>query len=345
MTIFDLVVSREIVAYWELLMQDREPYLGEELFPNDKQLGLSLSWLKGANGTPVVLKASAFDVAAIPRPRIGVQKLSAEMPFFKESKYVDEELRQQLNTFIAANNQASIDLIIERIFKDEVDLLEGAAARREQMRMMLISTGSISIESNGQLYEYDYHVPSGHIQNATVSWDNPDADIVGDIKKGLDTVEEDTGVRPSRVITSTKVLGYMRKNTTIRDTINDVTNPNKYISDAKLKQFLADEFELTVEIYNKKYAEEDGTKTRFVPEDLFIMLPDGNLGNTMFGTTPEESDLLTSNIANVTITDTGVAVTTTKETDPVQVDTKVTMICLPTFPTADQIYILDTLLG
>lgn len=345
MTIFDLVVSREIVAYWELLMQDREPYLGEELFPNDKQLGLSLSWLKGANGTPVVLKASAFDVAAIPRPRIGVQKLSAEMPFFKESKYVDEELRQQLNTFIAANNQASIDLIIERIFKDEVDLLEGAAARREQMRMMLISTGSISIESNGQIYEYDYHVPSGHIQNATTSWDNPDADIVGDIKKGLDTVEEDTGVRPSRVITSTKVLGYMRKNTTIRDTINDVTNPNKYISDAKLKQFLADEFELTVEVYNKKYAEEDGTKTRFIPEDLFIMLPDGNLGNTMFGTTPEESDLLTSNIANVTITDTGVAVTTTKETDPVQVDTKVTMICLPTFPTADQIYILDTLLG
>ena len=94
MTIFDLILSTEIVAYWELLQQDREPYLGEELFPDRKQLGLSLSWLKGSNGLPVVLKPSSFDAVAIPRKRIGFEKLSAEMPFFKESKYIDEEMRQ-----------------------------------------------------------------------------------------------------------------------------------------------------------------------------------------------------------------------------------------------------------
>ena len=51
---------------------------------------------------------------------------------------------------------------------------------------------------------------------------------------------------------------------------------------------------------------------------------------------------MTGNAANVTITDTGVAVTTTKETDPVNVDTKVSMIFLPSFEAADQVYILDT---
>ena len=61
MSIFDLIISSEIVAYWELLLQDREPFMGEELFPDDKKLGLTLSWLKGANGMPVVLKPSAFD--------------------------------------------------------------------------------------------------------------------------------------------------------------------------------------------------------------------------------------------------------------------------------------------
>ena len=70
MTIYDLITSPEIAAYWELKTQDRPPFLGEELFPNQKKLGLNLSWLKGSNGLPVVLKPSAFDVAAIPRPRI-----------------------------------------------------------------------------------------------------------------------------------------------------------------------------------------------------------------------------------------------------------------------------------
>lgn len=83
MSIFDLITANEIVAYWELLSQDMPPYFGETLFPNDKQLGLKLEWLKGANGLPVVLRPSAYDVKAIPRPRIGFTKLEAQMPFSK----------------------------------------------------------------------------------------------------------------------------------------------------------------------------------------------------------------------------------------------------------------------
>ncbi len=83
MTIFDLMTSQNIVAYWEVLLQDEAPYPCEELFPDDKKRGISLKWIKGAKGLPVVLKTSAFDAAAIPRGRIGFEKLSAEMPYFK----------------------------------------------------------------------------------------------------------------------------------------------------------------------------------------------------------------------------------------------------------------------
>ena len=38
-----------------------------------------------------------------------------------------------------------------------------------------------------------------------------------------------------------------------------------------------------------------------------------------------------------------VAVTTIQKADPVTVETKVTMICLPDFPTADQVYIADVI--
>ena len=47
MSIFDLIMAQEVVAYWEELRQDEAPYPTEELFPTQKKLGLNLSWIKG----------------------------------------------------------------------------------------------------------------------------------------------------------------------------------------------------------------------------------------------------------------------------------------------------------
>lgn len=81
-------------------------------------------------------KALCFDAGVVPRPRIGFDRLSAEMPFFKESTYIDEELRQQLNMVLETENTAYIDSVLNRVFNDEVRLIEAARARREMMRMM-----------------------------------------------------------------------------------------------------------------------------------------------------------------------------------------------------------------
>lgn len=84
-----------------------------------------------------------------------------------------------------------------------------------------------------------------------------------------------------------------------------------------------------------------GAAVKYVPDDTFVLFPTGNLGFTWFGTTQEESDLLSSGVANVSITDTGVAITTMPKSDPVNVETKVSMISLPSFEAADQIFIAD----
>lgn len=343
MSIYDLIISEEIVAYWELLTQEREPYMGEELFPDDKKLGLDLKWLKGSNGLPVVLKASAFDVAAIPRPRIGFEKLSAQMPFFKESKYIDEELRQELNKVIESNNQAYIDAVVNRIFNDEMDLLEGAAAQRERMRMMALTTGTIVMEGNGQAYEYDYQMPEEHKKTVGKSWSDPTANILNDIREGIDKIENDTGVTVERAVCGGKVLGYFRNNNEIRASLTNAETGERFISDNKVLQFVSDELGIQVVKNDKRFKDESGAAQRYVADDVFVMFPSGRLGTTWFGTTPEESDLMTGSVANVTITDTGVAVTTIQKADPVTVETKVTMICLPDFPTADQVYILDVI--
>lgn len=344
MTIFDLVKAPELTSYWEEHHQDMPPYLGEELFPADRKLGLKLDWIKGANGLPVVLKPSAFDVGAVPRPRIGFDKLSAEMPFFKESTYIDEELRQQLNMVMETGNQAYIDAVMNRVFADEMHLLEGARARREQMRMMALTTGAIAITANGQAYNYDYGIPSDHKSEVTTSWSTTTSDPIEDMRKAMDKIEDDTGVRPTRGVCTRKTWGYLRVNEKIIKSIFVLSNGQvSALSDARLSQYLMDELGLELIVYGKRYKNDAGTATQFVPDDTVVLFPEGTLGNTWFGTTPEESDLMGTGAANVSITDTGVAVTTVQKTDPVNVETKVTMICLPSFESADSVYILDVI--
>lgn len=344
MTIFDLIKAPELTSYWEENVQDRPPYLGEELFPNDKKLGLKLDWIKGANGLPVVLKPSAFDVGAVPRPRLGFDKLSAEMPFFKESTYVDEELRQQLNLVLETGNQAYIDAVINRVFADEMHLLEGARARREQMRMMALTTGAIAISANGQNYSYDYGMPADHKSEVDTSWSTTTSDPIEDLRKAMDKIEDDTGIRPTRGICTRKTWGYLRVNEKIMKSIFVLSNGQvSGLSDSQLSQYLVDQLGLELIVYGKRYKNDAGTAAQFVPDDTVVLFPEGQLGTTWFGTTPEESDLMGGKVANVSITDMGVAVTTIEKADPVNVETKVTQICLPSFESADSVYILDVI--
>lgn len=346
MTIFDLMTSEQLVAYWDALVADEAPYPCEELFPDTKKMGLTLKWLKGAKGLPVVLKASAFDAHAIPRTRIGFEKLSAEMPYFKESTYIDEELRQELNIVLQTGVQAYIDSIMTKIFDDETSLLRGARATRERMRMMALTSGVVSMTSNGQLYTYDYGVT--HKSEVSVSWsDTENADPIEDIRVAKETIEDETGTIIARAMCDGKTWRYLRNNKKIKEDIYVMSNGTRgAITDEMLSQYIETQLDgLKVAVNRKKYKDEDGAVTPFMPTDTFVLLPDGTLGETAFGTTPAESDLMASAVANVAITDTGVAVTTVEKADPVNVETIVSMICLPSFEGADHVYILDVKKG
>lgn len=344
MTIFDFMRADEIAAYWTELTQDEAPYPAQELFPDNKKLGISLKWLKGAKGLPIVLKNSAFDVHAIPRPRIGFERLSAEMPYFKESKYVDEEMRQELNMVLETGNQTYIDAVINRIFDDEIELLRGARASREMMRMMALTTGVVSMTSNGQDYIFDYGIPDEHMDEVSVSWSSvATADPMEDIRVAKEKILDDTGAVVTRAMCNGATWRNLRNNEKIKKAIYVLSQGvTSSISDTRLRQFLRDELDIDVVVNDKRYKDESGTVTKFMPDNTFVMFPDGILGNTWFGTTPAESDLMSSGVANVSIVDSGVAVTTAKHHDPVQVETIVSMICLPSFEKANEIFILDT---
>lgn len=341
-SLYDYVVAPAVTAYWEESAEDQTAYLGAELWPESQKLGLKLGWVKGAAGTSVVLKPSAYDAVAPKRGRVGFQSLEAHMPFFKEAMYINEELRQMLNMALETGNQSYINTIIRNIFDDEIRLLKAAAAQRERMRMMALTTGYISIAANGQNYDYDYAVPDTHRVEPEKSWSDPTSDIVSDIRDWQDLAEADTGVRPTRAVCSRKTFGYLRSNKLIRQAVlgSDATAP---VSDVKISDYLADELELEIVPYSLKYKDEAGNVTAFVADDVFTLFPSGPLGTGWFGTTPEQSDLMSGNAANVSITDVGVAVTTSQKVDPVNIETKVSMIYLPSYEQADKTIIASVI--
>lgn len=245
---------------------------------------------------------------------------------------------------LETGNQAYIDSVMSHVFDDETNLLRGARASRERMRMMALTTGAVSMANNGQTFSYDYGVT--HKGDVDVAWSSHNtADPIEDIRVAMEAVADDTGATITRAMCDGATWRDLRNNEALAKKIFVLSNGVGAVSDRALREYLLEELNLEVMINDKRYVNETGATVKFMPANTFVMFPDGALGRTWFGTTPAESDLMGGNAANVSITDTGVAVVTHQTVDPVNVETIVSQICLPSFEAADQVYILDTTTG
>lgn len=342
LNIFDSVTAAEIGTYYTANGSNSIPYLGATLFPPKKQLGLDLSWIKAANGLPVALQPAAFDTKATLRDRVGFAKIETEMPFFREAMKIGEKDRQELNKAKSAANAAYIMPVINKIFDDASNLVNGAEVDNERMRMQLLSTGVIAISANGIAYNYDYKFKESHKETllTTAKWsDLVNSNPVDDIRRWQDAIEDDTGARPTNAVCTRKTWNYLMNNQKIKLDMNTQNGQNIILTDAMLKTYFQTKLGLQIAVYNKKFALQDGTSNLFYPDDRFTLFPDGNLGNTYFGTTPEESDLMAGGTdAQVQIVNTGVAITTIKHPQPVNVETVVSEIAMPSFEMIDTVF-------
>ena len=339
--IYDLVTSKALASYWTVASQYRSPYFGESKFPNKKKLGLKLEFVKGAKNAPVMLYPSALDAKVIPISRQGFEIQSEKMPFFKNSMLVNEEMRQELN-MIAESNDTAIKTIVDRIYDDEMTLLENASITREILRMQALTTGMISVNANGQALSYDYGLPVENKVTPNTLWTNAEtADPIFDINAWKLQISSKTGTELTEGLLNSVTLTYIQKAKAVKDmAFVNIANPPAALSTARALQILKEETGITFYVYDKGY-DNNGAFTKFVADGTVVLMPESDLGSTWFGTTPEESDLMggVGTKASVNIVDTGVAVATYKEEDPVTVVTKVSEIVLPSFEMADQVII------
>lgn len=353
MKLTDVYNAKAIALQQTEAASNRIFYFGEGLFPNKKKQGLDLKHIQTHKGLPVSLAPSNFDAKSTLRSREGIRMTETQMAFFRESMLVKEEDEQEIMR-VQDSADPYLTEVLNHIYDDTNTLVDGARVVAERMRMQLLAPttdGSprINIVANGVQYSYNYDPDGTYKANnytalttATDKWsDETNSDPLDDVMAAQDAVEAETGTRPSILLMSKKTMGYLKKNAKLRSAIlAQNTTANILMTDTRVKELFSTELGMTIVVYTKKYKDEAGTAHAFYPDDYVTLLPEGALGSTWYGTTPEERTLSGSSGADVSIVDIGIAVAVTITSDPVNTKTTVSEIVLPSYERMSETYVI-----
>lgn len=336
------VTSSNVVGFYEATATPDES-LGARLFPAEKQIGLTLEYIKGSGNKAVQLRASAFDTRTTFRDRMPIELNSERMPFFKEGYLVKESDRQQLAIVEMTGNQTMIDTVLAKIFNDSANLILAAQARVQAMRMQVLATGKLAIDSNGVKQEYDYSVPEENKGTVANNWSDADnATPLKDIAEAVDKMA-DNGVAIEGAVMNNRTFGYLRDaKSTKRQIKGSVQNATPDVTNRELTEFLSNEYGVTLEIVKATNVGDDGQAHKIFPDGHVTLIPNQTLGRTVYGTSPAEMDLTSRQDVDVSVVNTGVAVVTTMTTDPVNKQTRAEMVTLPSFEGANLVYLMTT---
>lgn len=353
MRITDVFGAQAIAAHYTAAASNAIPYYGAGAFPAQKKGGLDLKWIKGHKGLPVSLAPSAFDAKSTLRDRVGISVNKSEMAFFRESMLVTEADKQEI---LRAQDSGDpyVMQALQHVFDDTRTLIDGAEVVGERMRMQLLApiggNVGINIASNGVDYTYNYD-PDGswkkeHYMELTTDadkWSAADTcDPVADLEAAMDAQEEAAGNRPEILLMSKATFNLLKASKKVQSGVlaQNLTATVNYTT-ARIKQYIEETLRVTIVIYNKKFKDESGATKNFFPDNIVMMMPSGALGSTWYGTTPEELAQMAEEGVDTAIVNTGVAVTFTKTTDPVNYKTTVSEILLPSFERMDECYALE----
>ena len=200
----------------------------------------------------------------------------------------------------------------------------------------------------GVSYVYDYD-PDGtwHQSNYKAlatkeKWDAPTtATPIATMTTAANTVLANTG----EIITD----AYMNTNTFHKMIAADEIK-NRFLTvmktatavlvDSEARSVVESASGIRIHLYDKMYKpEETAAAEKYLPDGYVVLAPSGSLGNMYYVATPEEADLMAGiSNAQVSVVNTGVAITTEQTVHPVNTNIYVSEIVLPSFERMDAVY-------
>jgi hypothetical protein len=325
--------TKELINYFK----ERKiiPMLGESLFPERKIQDIEFDMILGAGGLPVTASVHALDTKTQLASRQAIESGVASLALVKRQiKLAEKEIIKVQNP----RNDAELAFVLSQLYNDSEQMVDSVKVRVEAMRMEALSSGLIKIEENGIKVTVDYKVPSTNKKAFT--WNAPTTDKpLDDLETLAAAVEATSGSRPTRALTSRKIVKTICSANSVRAAIHGV-NADKIVTLAQLNELLA-QLELPIfVVYEGKYKKEGAksfTTERYFPENKIAMFGDGPLGETIYGLTAEEVEMIGSGQMDEASMVGNIFVGTYKSIDPVGVFTKSAATALPTLPHGEEL--------
>lgn len=336
-TTLDYVQQREFQAYTE----------GEALFPENKYPTLEFEYFMGANNNPVAAKIHAFDTEAEIGSIEGFKR-ALEAAYIKKKYQITEKdliaLRQA--QFLPA---ASQQVVYRRIFNVLEKAVNDVRSSVEIMRMQAIANGTLELaiyspQGGTQTLSLDYGVPANHkvtLAGANL-WSDPTSDIIGNLQTWADTLEMGAAV----ALTSRKVASNMFKNNGIRQALYGVNSArqanladiNTYFISIGLPQIMVyGGIGGVAKTYREQQADGTYVTRQYFPENKIVLLPEGAVGETLYGPTPDEGRFLDKNIVTE-FTGNVIGYYYESGQDPIGTWAKAATTAIPSFPMANHVF-------
>lgn len=317
----------------------RQPrvYLGPTLFPLKSVNELTFEYWKDLNLLPVMASVQAFGAEAQIASREGAEKITGEIPTVKR------KIPLSGRALVALRREGAGDIEMVRgiLYNDIDNMVDAVQARYEQMCIDALTTGQIVLDENGVVMTVDYGVPANHRTALAGNdlWSDPAATPVSDMLAWQSQVRGDTGIELTRALTSNTVLANLLANAEVRTLIYGDLGGSRAISINQLNDLMTTMKLPQIATYDLQVRRQnaDGTyaTSRFLPANVFVMLPGEALGDMLDG--PTEDAMLDPDVDTAEIS--GVYAAVYKESmDPPVITTKAAACRIPTFPMADAVF-------
>lgn len=352
MLINEVLNSKSIALTTTEEASNQIPYLGLNWFPERKKQGLDLSWIKTHKGLPVSLAPSNFDTIPTLRAREGLSKEKTQMAFFREGMEVGEEEMLEIER-ISSTDDPYLKSALSSVYDDTNNLVSGAEVVPERMRMSLLATEAghpvITIESDGVQYAYDYDKDGSYAKDHyakledTSMWsDTVNSKPLTDLNNARKKLQK-KGKIAKYVLMNTNTFQYLLENAQIRNSIlaQNLTATIE-VDDDTVNSVVQKRTKLTIVLYDKMYMDEAKKEHYFYPDNKVTLLPEGKLGSTWFGTTPEERTARQVADVDVTTYGTGITVATKVEYGPpMKMSVFASEVVLPSYENMDSTFVLE----
>lgn len=352
MLINEVLNSKSIALTTTEEASNQIPYIGLNWFPERKKQGLDLSWIKTHKGLPVSLAPSNFDTIPTLRAREGLSKEKTQMAFFREGMEVGEEEMLEIER-ISSTDDPYLKSALSSVYDDTNNLVSGAEVVPERMRMSLLATEAghpvITIESDGVQYAYDYDKDGSYAKDHyakledTSMWsDTVNSKPLTDLNNARKKLQK-KGKIAKYVLMNTNTFQYLLENAQIRNSIlaQNLTATIE-VDDDTVNSVVQKRTKLTIVLYDKMYMDEAKKEHYFYPDNKVTLLPEGKLGSTWFGTTPDERTARQVADVDVTTYGTGITVATKVEYGPpMKMSVFASEVVLPSYENMDSTFVLE----